>query len=87
MPFLPFLYIFNLVVHYETFWVVLNFKITDIKNRQNTKLKILVVANIYIDKFVNIKQNITNQINIYKDFSYDMIKKVSKGKYIDFYEF
>jgi hypothetical protein len=82
ITFLPFLYIFNLVVKYETLWVVLNYNIREKRNRQSTKRKILLIANLNIDKVVSISGNIAKPINIYHDFSSDMIKKVSKGRYV-----
>lgn len=84
ITFLPFLYIFNLVVKYELLWIVLNCNIREKRNRQSTKRKIILIANLNIDKVVSIKQNIAKPINIYHDFSSDMIKKVSKGRYVGF---
>lgn len=86
ITFLPFLYIFNLVVKYELLWVVLNCNIRDKRNRQSIKRKIILIANLNIDKVVSISRNIAKPINIYHDFSSDMIKKVSKGRYVGFDE-
>lgn len=86
ITFLPFLYLFNLVVKYELLWVVLNCNIREKRNRQSTKRKIILIANLNIDKVVSISQNIAKPINIYHDFSSDMIKKVSKGRYVGFDE-
>ncbi len=86
ITFLPFLYIFNLVVKYELLWVVLNCNILEKRIRQSTKRKIILIANLNIDRVVSISRNIAKPINIYHDFSYNMIKKVSKGKYVGFDE-
>jgi len=86
ITFLPFLYLFNLVVKYELLWVVLNCNIREKRNRQSTKRKIILIANLNIDKVVHLSQNIAKPINIYHDFSSNMIKKVSKGRYVGFNE-
>jgi len=86
ITFLPFLYIFNLILKYETLWIVLNCNITEKRIRQSTKRKILLIANFNIDKVVSISGNIAKPINIYHDFSSDMVKKVSKGRYVGFDE-
>jgi hypothetical protein len=82
ITFLPFMYLYNLIVKYESLWLTLRFNIKNEKDRNKVKRQILLVANFNIDKVVNISNNIAKPINIYNDLSYEMIKKVSKGRYI-----
>jgi hypothetical protein len=86
ITFLPFMYLFNLMVKYETLWLTLRFNIKNVNERKRVKRHILLVANFNIDKIVSISENIAKPINIYNDLSYEMIKRVSKGKYIGFDE-
>lgn len=76
------MYFYNLLVKYEILWLRLRYIIKTDKDRNRVKHQILWIANINIDKLVNISDNIAEPINIYGDLSNDMIKKVSKGRYI-----
>lgn len=86
ITFLPFMYLYNLIVKYESLWLTLRFNIKNENDRKRVKRQILLVANFNINKVVNISNNIAKPINVYNDISYDMIKKVSKGQYIGFDE-
>jgi hypothetical protein len=86
ITFLPFMYLFNLIAKYETLWLTLRFNIKNLNDRNRVKRNILLVANFNIDKVVNISKNIAKPINIYNDLTYEMVKKVSKGRYIGFDE-
>lgn len=86
ITFLPFMYLYNLIVKYESLWLILRFNIKNENDRNKVKRQILFVANFNINKVVNISKNIAKPINIYDDISYEMIKKVSKGQYIGFDE-
>jgi hypothetical protein len=86
ITFLPFMYLYNLLVKYEELWTRLDFSIRNKQDRQRVKRQILLVANLNIDKLVSISKNIAKPINVYNDFSYEMIKTISKGKYIGFDE-
>lgn len=86
ITFLPFMYIYNLIVKYESLWLILRFNIKNEKDRKRVQRQIIFVANFNINKVVNISKNIAKPINIYHDISYEMIKKVSKGQYIGFGE-
>ncbi len=81
--FLPFMYMYNLLVKYEELWTRLNFSIRNKQVRKRVKRQILCVANFNIDKLVSISKNIAKPVNVYNDYSYKMIKTISKGKYID----
>lgn len=82
LTFLPFMYLYNLLVKYEELWTRLNFSIRNKQDRQRVKRQILWVANFNIDKLVSISKNIAKPVNVYNDFSNAMIKTISKGKYI-----
>jgi len=84
--FLPFIYMYNLVVKYELLWIKLKFIIRNEDVRKKVKLKILLVANFNFNKLVNISQNIAKPIILYNDYFKNMIIQVSKGKYIGFDE-
>lgn len=86
ITFLPFLYGFNLFVKYEELWVRLNFYKLNKQTKRNLKIKIMLIANFDLDKVENVSRNIAKPINIYNDFSSDMVKKVVKGKYVGFDE-
>ena len=86
VTFLPFMYLYNLIVKYESLWLILKFNIKNENDRKKVKRQILLVANFNINKIVNVSNNIAKPINIYNDISYEMIKKVSKGRYIGFDE-
>lgn len=86
ITFLPFLYWVNLFVKYESLWVILNCNIREKRTRQRVKRKIMLIANFDLDKVENVSRNIAKPINIYNDFSSDMVKKVVKGKYVGFDE-
>ena len=73
--FLPFLYIFNLVVKYDSLRTTINYWITQKSKRIKVKINILLVANINIDKVVIISKNITKLIKSEQNLSYDTIKK------------
>lgn len=81
LTFLPFMYIFTLFCRYEVLWVRLNFLINDKQKRLRIKKQILLVANLNIDKLVSISKNISKPINVNNDFSNEMIKSISIGKY------
>jgi hypothetical protein len=83
---LPFMYFYNLLVKYEELWTRLNFSIRDKQDRQRVKRQILLVANFNIDTLVMISKNIAKPVNVYNDFSYEMIKAISKGQYNGFDE-
>lgn len=83
LTFLPFMYLYNLFVKYEALWLILHFNIKNETDRNRIKKQILFIANFNIDKVVSISKHITKPINIYNDLTYEMIRKVSKGKYID----
>ncbi len=82
ITFLPFMYLYNLLVKYEELWTRLDFSIRNKQDRQRVKKQILWVANFNIDKLVNISKNIAKPVNVYNDFSNEMVKTISKGKYI-----
>ncbi|MET3128966.1 hypothetical protein ABID42_004088 [Arcicella rosea] len=82
ITFLPFMYLYNLLVKYEELWIRLNLSIRNKKDRQRVKKQILLVANFNIDKLVSISKNIAKPINVYNDFSDEMVKTISKGKYV-----
>lgn len=82
ITFLPFMYLYNLLVKYEDLWVRLNFMIRNKKDRQRVKRQILWVANFNIDKLVSISKNIAKPVNNYNDFSKGMVKTISKGQYV-----
>jgi len=86
ITFLPFMYLYNLVVKYEELWVRLKFMIRNEDDRKRVKLQILLVANFNIDRLANISKNIAKPINVYNDLSKNMIRQVSKGQYIGFDE-
>jgi hypothetical protein len=86
ITFLPFMYLFNLFVKYEYLWIILKFNIKNKTDRNRVKRQILLIANLSIDKVVSITENIAKPINIYNDLSFEMIKKVSNGKYVGFDE-
>lgn len=86
ITFLPFLYLFNLLIKYEELWVRLNFTIRNKTDRQRIKKQILLVANFNINLLENISKNIAKPLNGYKDYSNEMVKKISNGKYIGFDE-
>jgi len=81
ITFLPFMYVYNLIVKYEELWVRLNFSIRNKQDRKRVKRQILYVANFNIDKLVMISKNIAKPVNNGDDLSYEMIKKISKGQY------
>jgi hypothetical protein len=81
ITFLPFMFMYNLLVKYEELWTRLNFSIRNKQDRQRVKRQILWVANFNIDKVVSISKNIAKPVNVYNDFSSKMIKTISKGKY------
>ena len=81
ITFLPFMYLYNLLVKYEEIFTRLDFSIRDKAVRQRVKRQILWVANFNIDKLVSISRNIAKPVNVYHDFSYEMIKTISKGLY------
>lgn len=82
ITFLPFMYLYNLLVKYEELWTRLDFSIRNKQDRQRVKRQILWVANFNIDKLVNISKNIAKPVNVYNDFSNEMVKTISKGKYV-----
>jgi hypothetical protein len=86
ITFLPFMYLFNLIAKYEDLWVILNCNVKNNIDRNRIKRHILWIAKFNIDKVVSISHNIAKPINIYNDLSYEMIKKVSKGKYVGYDE-
>lgn len=86
ITFLPFMYLYNLLVKYEYLWIILKFNIKNKTDRNRVKRQILFIANFNVDKVVSITENIAKPINIYDDLSFEMIKKVSKGKYVGFDE-
>lgn len=81
ITFLPFMYLYNLLVKYETLWVRLKFMVRNETERKRLKRQILIIANFDINKLVNISKNIAKPINVYNDFSTEMIKQISKGQY------
>ena len=85
ITFLPFLYLYSLFVKYEELWMRLNFGIKNEQDRKRVKQQIFRVANFNINKLINISKNIAEPIYVYNDFSNNMIKAVSKGKYTDFF--
>ena len=82
ITFLPFMYLYNLLVKYETLWVRLKFMVRNETERKRLKRQILIIANFDINKLLNISKNIAKPINVYNDFSTEMIKQISKGQYI-----
>jgi len=82
ITFLPFMYLYNLLVKYEELWVRLRFMIRNDTDRKRVKRQILLIANIDINKLVNISKNIAKPVNVYNDLSKNMIKHISKNKYI-----
>lgn len=82
ITFLPFMYVYNLYVKYETLWITLKYGISDDRDRNRIKWQILRVANFNINKVVSISKNIAKPIYIYQDLSYEMVRKVSIGRYI-----
>lgn len=82
LTFLPFMYLYNLLVKYEELWIRLNFSIRKKQDRQRVKRQILWVANFNIDKLVSISKNIAKPVNVYNDFSNEMVKTISKGEYV-----
>ncbi|MCJ8146537.1 hypothetical protein MKI79_06425 [Acinetobacter sp. A3.8] len=86
ITFLPFMYLYNLFVKYEILWVRLNFMIKNDTERNRVKRHILIIANFDINKLVNISKNIAKPINVYNDFSRNMIKHISKEQYIGYDE-
>lgn len=82
LTFLPFMYLYNLLVKYEELWTRLNFSIKNKRDRQIVKREILWVANFNIDKLVRISKNIGKPINVYNDFTNEMVKTISKGEYV-----
>ncbi len=79
---LPFIYLFNLLVKYQSLWKVLKSNIRDKKLRAKVKKRILWIANFNINKVVSITENIAKPILLYNDFSSEMIRTVSEGQYI-----
>jgi hypothetical protein len=86
ITFLPFMYLYNLLVKYEELWTRLNFSIRNKQDRQRVKRQILFIANFNIDKLVMISKNIAKPVHVYNDFSYEMIKTISRGQYKGFDE-
>jgi hypothetical protein len=82
ITFLPFMYLYNLLVKYEELWIRLQFIIRNKHDRQRVKRQILWIANFNINKLVRISKNIAKPVNVYNDFSNEMVKTISKGKYI-----
>lgn len=82
ITFIPFLYIYNLIAKYEVLWTRLNITIKDDKQRAIIKKYIIKVANINTNKLINISKNIAKPIYVYNDFSYEMVKTISKQPYI-----
>jgi len=81
ITFLPFMYLFGLLIKYETLWVRLKFMIRNDNDRKRVKRQILLIANFNINKLTNISMNIAKPTNVYNDTSREMIKQISRGEY------
>jgi hypothetical protein len=86
ITFFPFMYLYNLIAKYEELWVRLKFMIRNEDDRKKVKHQILIVAHFNVEKLVIISNNIAKPINVYNDFSKNMIRQISKGPYIGFDE-
>jgi hypothetical protein len=86
ITFLPFIYLFNLYAKYEILWTRLNITIRNNEDRKRLKRHILLIANLEINKLVNISKNIAKPTFIYNDFSKEMIKHISKKPYVGYDE-
>lgn len=82
ITFLPFMYLYNLLIKYEELWVRLQFMIRDKSEIKRVKRQIMFIANFDINKLVSISKNIAKPVNVYNDLSVTMLKQISKGKYI-----
>ena len=83
---MPFIYLLAVYAKYEILNIRLNMQIEDKKIRNELKKHILSVATINIDKITSISSNIAKPTNIYNDYSLEMVKTISKGKYVGFDE-
>ncbi len=83
ITFIPFIYLYTLIVKYEELWIKLNFLMRNESQRKKIKRQIIFVANLGINKLTNISQNIAKPLNVYNDYSINMLKQISKGKYIE----
>lgn len=79
--FMPFIYLLSVYAKYERLNIRLNMSIKDKSVRNKLKTNILSVATINIDKIVSISENIAKPTNIYQDYSFEMVKQISNGKY------
>lgn len=82
ISFLPFMYFYNLFVKYEQLWIRLKYMVRNDTDRKRLKRQILIIANFDINKIVNISKNIAKPVNVYNDFSKNMIKHISNKQYI-----
>lgn len=83
--FIPFAYFVALYASYEDLWVRLKLVYT---KEQSSQLKkdIFKVANLNLKKISNISQNLSKPTFVYNDFSLEMLKTISNGKYKGFDE-
>ena len=84
--FMPFIYFLSVYAKYEILNTRLNTSIKDVKIRNKLKKYVLLFCNINIDKITSVSENIAKPMFIYHDYSFEMVRKISNGKYIGFDE-
>lgn len=80
LTFIPFIYLYTLIVKYEELWIKLNVLIRNKAQRKKIKRQIIFVANLDINKLTNISQNIAKPLNALNDYSIKTIKQISKRR-------
>ncbi len=76
--FMPFIYVLALFIQYEELFVRLDFISGDREQQIKIKRQILKIANIDLDKLMNISRNIAKKLLIDKESSFEVIKNISQ---------
>ena len=76
--FMPFIYVLALFMQYEELFVRLDFLSKDKVQQIKVKRQILQIANIDLDRLMNISRNIAKKLLIDKECSFEAIKKISQ---------
>ncbi len=76
--FMPFIYVLALFIQYEELFVRLDFISGDKEQQIKIKRQILQIANIDLDRLMNISRNIAKKLLIDKESSFEVIKNISQ---------